>query len=141
MSEGIIIFLLVTGPLFWMLGGTYAKWIRRFAWPAVVAGCAMTAGVGWLSAIMVAGAMVVVNSLPYGDRTPWPLKVAVFILLMAPALIISLKAVWIVAVCGLLTTLAFWATRRWAWFTHKAVEGLCGFLQACVIVFAILLRG
>ena len=140
MTEQMIMALLVCGPLFWMLGGTYAKWIRRFAWPAVVAGAVMTAGVGWLSATMVAGAMVVVNSLPYGDRTPWPLKVAVFILLMTPVLIISLKVVWIVAVCGILTTLAFWATRRWAWFTHKLTEGVTGFVQAGAVVIACLVR-
>ena len=140
MTEQMIMALLVCGPLFWMLGGTYAKWIRRFAWPAVVAGAVMIAGGGWLSATMVAGAMAIVNCLPYGDRTPWPVKIAVFMLLMAPALIITLKAGWIVGVFGALTAGAFWATRRWAWFTHKVVEGFAGFSQAGVMVISLLMR-
>lgn len=139
MKEWVIITLLTAGPLLWMAGGTWLKSLRRIVWPIVTGGSIGLSGVGWLTAIGVSGGLILVNSLPYGDRTPWLGKATVFTLLTVPVLIISLKAVWIVVVSAVILNLAFWATRRWGWWTHKLSEGIAGFVQAASIVLSVLI--
>ena len=128
MGEWKIILLLTTGPLLWALGGTIWKGWRRFVWPAVA---------GFLaSSIWVVPAMILVNSLPYGDRTPAWLKAIVFLAIASIGLVINIHS-WPVVLAGwLLICGAFIATKRLSWFTHKIFEAFCGFVQATVIVCA-----
>ena len=128
MTEWKIILLLTAGPLLWMLGGTIWKGWRRYVWPA---------GAGLLvHSIWVVPAMILVNSLPYGDRTPAWLKAIVFLAIASIGLVINTHSWPVVLAGGLLICGAFVATQKLSWFTHKVFEATCGLVQAVVIITA-----
>ena len=142
MTESWITVLLAGGPLLWMLGGSgvppFRKQWRRTVWGAVAASAVLMSGHG-VQAGLIFGVLVVVNSLPYGDRTPWVIRVPVFMALCAPALILNLGAWPVVLVGGALISGMAWATRRWNFVSHKLWEGWAGLIQSGVIVAASLI--
>ena len=134
----MIIVVLVSGVTCWLIGGTYFKWVRRIALSIVLGLCVAISG-HVMQGVLLALACALVNSLPYGDRTPWPLKVPVFMALCAPALILNLGAWPAVLVGGALISGMAWATRRWNFVTMKIWEAWAGLVQAGVIVIASLI--
>src|SRR3990167_502338 len=77
MSELKMILLITAGSFFWMAGGTWRKYFRRFVWPllALITTWGLTSN--WL-VIGMGLTLIGTCSLGYGDRTPWWLKVLVF---------------------------------------------------------------
>ena len=138
MSEPMIVALLIAGPLLWMLGGTYHKGWRRIVWPIVAGVLLMLSSLFWWKALSVAILLSVVTALPYGDKTPWPVKIAVFMSLGIPALALNLSVWPVVLIAGLTVTSNFWLSQKYNWFTHKIFEGTAGFTQAICIVIGIL---
>jgi len=138
MTEVLMMTLLPAGVLLWMLGGYKWKGWRRFVWPVLAGVVLGLAGVSLPRASLAAAALCGVNHLPYGDRTPWPARVGVFIALLAPSLALSFQAVPVVILGGLALSGAFLASRKVSWVTHKVWEGLAGFLQAAVLIMAAL---
>lgn len=134
MTELQIILMLPLGLLLWMLGGKYWKGFRRFVWPVLAAGILLWSGLSLLTSALILLALLAVNSLPYGDRTPWAVRVLVFGALALPVLVITLKAWWALLVMGVLLSLLFLASRKINWVTFKVWEGAAGFLQAVVLV-------
>ena len=140
MTEPLIIMLIASGVLCWMVGGTGAKWVRRFLWPAIVASVLGISGQTWGSSIMVSFFVALSATLPYGDRTPRWLRSAVFLAVASPGLLLNLKIWPFVLIAWVLLMGAFIASRKWNWFTHKIWEGFTGFLQASLIVMGVLAR-
>lgn len=145
MTEPLIMALLVAGPACWMIGGGVSgwnvklKWVRRFLLPVLYAGTALIAGVPILQSIGLLAAAVVVNSLGYGDRAIWPVKVIVFLAIPAPAMILNLWAFPAVLVSGALITGLAWATRKWNAVSHKLFEATAGLAQAAALVIGLLI--
>ena len=133
-----MIVLMTSGPLLWMIGGTYWKGARRFVWP-VLAGLMLFGSASWWEALLVVAVLVGANCAPYGDRTPWWLKVIVFAGLGA-------HVIWLDTIFGI-----FWAlgtgislsllmllSRTYSRVTWKIWEGFSGFLQAAGIILGVL---
>ena len=135
MSETWIMVTITAGVLGWSLGGTFNKAWRRIAWPIVAATAVLMSGLDVQAGLLFA-VLVGVNSLPYGDRTPWPVKIAVFLALAAPGLVVN-PTVWPFTLLGgcLITALAI-GTRKLNYFTHKLFEAGAGLVQAGIIVLA-----
>ena len=139
MTEPWIMVLLTVGVIGWILGGYRWKWIRRFLLPAVYAAIALISGESIPIAMGLCVAFVLVNSLSYGDRTPWTAKIAVFLALSAPSMIVDWKVYPAVLASGAAVSLSAFLTRRVSWFTHKVFEGFAGFAQASCLVMASLI--
>ena len=136
MTELQIGVLLVSGVVCWMLGGSGFKFVRRFLWPVLCAGLLWWAGTHLLESLLTGLGLIIACSLHYGDRTPWPVKVVVFLALPMPALVVNL---WVWPFCvlfGVLITGIAWLSHRYNFFTHKIFEAHAGLLQAGCIVIA-----
>src|SRR3990167_9932980 len=110
MTEPAMIVLLTSGPLCWLIGGIWWKPARRFLWPLVV-GVGLSLTVPTLSLLACVGSLMLVNSLPYGDRTPWWGRTLVFQALMIPALWISPHFWWFGILMGSWLLGLFYLTR------------------------------
>lgn len=137
MTEIHVMALLGAGPIMWMLGGYKWKWIRRFVWPIIV-GCILAyTGLYVWRAIVVAGAMMLVNSMPYGDRTPWVIRATVFTFYGAPACIINAHAAWFVLILSpIMLVLWMFLSRKYNYITWKTWEATAGLLQASSVIFS-----
>ena len=140
MTEPMVIVTLTLGGLLWMAGGTWWKGLRRIVLPVFYAMIAMFSGVSIHTAILAGVVTVIVNSLPYGDLTPLPVKMLVFGSLATPAMVINLNLWPAVLASSLVLTLLFLASQKWNQVTHKIFEGFCGFTQSSAIVVALLWR-
>lgn len=138
MSENTIIVLLLAGVGLWMAGGKFWKGWRRFVWPVVAAICVISSGVSLVRGALLALGLVGVNSLPYGDRTPWVVRVLVFLALPLPALILGTGAWIIVPLTGATLAGLFWLSRRFNFITWKVWESSAGLLQAASIIAGVL---
>lgn len=137
MSEWQMIALVAGNTALFALGGTYSKIYRRYLLPVWT--------IIWLPMLWpwpLIGVIVTLSAvlhLGYGERTSWPVKLAVFASYAAPAAFLS----WPVALIGGVL-LACWLgtymalSHRYQWMTHKLFELLAGFLQASVLVVAVL---
>lgn len=140
MSENLIVLLLSAGSLLWCLGGSgvppLGKNWRRIVWPLICAGLLLFSGTSLLQSFGVCLGLILACILPYGDSTPWPVRILVFLALPAPALVLNLNAwPWVLAGGALITGL-FAASRKWNFFTQKFFEFGAGAVQAGVIVLA-----
>lgn len=136
MNEPIVFLLLGIAPILWMAGGTWWKGFRRIVWPIIAASILTLSGLEWWRGIILCSSLFVVCSLPYGDRTPIPVKIFVFFLIGVPALAISFKAWPAIIGAGIITSIGFLLTNRWPPFTHKIFEAWAGLAQASAIVVA-----
>ena len=144
MTEWLLVSLPLTCALFWRLGGAgvppLRKAWRRYALPFVVLTLLLLLRVPILLALGAMLGLVAVNVLPYGDRTPWPMKLAVAALLGAPAMVIHFSA-WFGCV---LTLFCFGGSlalsRRFNWWSQSLVEVSGGFAQGLSIALAALIR-
>ena len=138
MPEYKMIILLTLGPFLWCVGGTWWKPARRFVWP-VLAGLMLFGSASWWQALGFVAALVLANVLPYGDRTPWRIKVIVFFALGAH--VIDLDPIfglfWALGTAITLATLML-LSRTYSRVTHKVWEASAGFLQAAGIVLGVL---
>lgn len=139
MTEPQILLMLTLSPLLWMAGGTWHKAWRRFVLPLAWLMLLVSLIPRW-QAILACLGLVIVNALPYGDRTPWKARLLVFAALTTPLLIISWQGWWISLLFATVLSGAFWLSRRVHAFTHKFFEGLAGLLQAIAMIFGILSR-
>ena len=138
MTEPLIMLMLVSGVLFWMLGGTVWKGFRRYGWPVVAGVLLVLSGLLWWRAALATLLLMGVNLAGYGDASRWWKRVIVFTALTAPALAIN-PLVWpVIPVCGVLATAFFYTTRNVSWVSWKLWEGMAGFLQAAALVMATL---
>ena len=142
MSELQIIIFLAAGSIAWAVGGGVSgfsiplKWVRRILWPVIAGIFLVAASVVWWKVLGVIGLLILVNHLPYGDGTPWPIRVLTFIGLSAPALILNFSVwPWVLVGGGLITAMG-WATRKWNFISHKLFEFGAGAVQAGILVIA-----
>jgi hypothetical protein len=94
-----------------------------------------------LSLIACVGSLMLVNVLPYGDRTLWWGRALVFQALMLPALWISPTLWWVGVLFGLFLLAWFWLSRRINAITHKTFEFFCGGFQAVTLILAVQAHG
>lgn len=140
MQEWTIILLLTSGVALWCIGGKTWKGYRRYVWPVVAAICSVSSGVSLVRGVLLALGLVGVNSLPYGNRTPWAVRVLVFAALPLPALILAPQiAVVVIPLTTGFLGLMMWLSKKFNFVTWKIFEGLAGLLQASSIIMAILL--
>ncbi len=137
MTEPTIMLLVVSGTGLWMLGGYRWTGWRRFVWPAVAAGLLAAGGILWVKALVIGGLLAGANALPYGDRTPWGLRVLVFASYALPSWLVAVVW-WMPLVTALPLTGLMVASRRSPLVTWKLWEGAAGFLQAATLVMAAL---
>ena len=137
MKEWIIIALLGIGPILWMIGGTGYKWARRIVYPIAAAILAVLFGARILNAAVMGLLLAAVLTLPYGDRTSWPVRIIVFTSYAIPSWAIHFLW-WMPLLTGAVLTLVMLASRRLNFVTHKIWEGSAGFVQSASIVMAML---
>ena len=129
----MIVCMLLGGGLF-ALGGTGFKWARRFVLPALLAIIAAINGFAWLTCVGYAITQSVTFCLPYGERTPYPVKFLVFCSYALPSLFFGFT--WwqpILALgCFLLFVLSNWKPTAQT-FLWKIVEFLFGSLVGITI--------
>ena len=137
MTEWQMIGLVLSAVAGWSLGGTWKKWVRRYLYPASL--------LLWLPFLWpwpLIGVLLTLSltlHFGYGERTPWHIKLPVFASYAAPAAFLSVPVALIGGVliaCWLGTYMAL--SHRYQWMTHKLFELLSGFLQASVLVIAVL---
>lgn len=136
MTEPIIIGLLATGGIFWAVGGTGLKWVRRFLWPVVVGCVLLFSGIAWQVSLGCATAVLVSTLLPYGDSTPLPVKWLVILAHNLPCLVINLWVFPVALVATVLSIGLFQATKKWNFVTHKIWEFSAGVIQAGTLVIS-----
>lgn len=133
-SEWYIILCVLVSPLF-AAGGTDIngrgyKWLRREILPVLWAILAFTAGFEWWRCVAMAVCMDVVFRLPYGDRTPVPVKLLVFLAYPLPTLWIGFNEwqLFTGVLCFILWALSNWKP------TEKAFEWVisCLLMGACI---------
>lgn len=138
MSEPSMIVLLTLGPLLWMIGGTFWKPARRFVWP-VIAVITLIGYNSWWVVLGVVGTMIGANCLPYGDKTPWWLKVLVFAGLGAHVIWLDpIFGLWWAAGTSIALSCLMLLSHKHQRVTHKVWEGMAGFLQAAGIILGVL---
>lgn len=130
------------GALLWFWGGCgedcrpglppFNKSWRRHVWPVVVGGLIILNGLPLLTAALVTGALVGVNSLGYGQDKDWEYRTIVALLLGAPFLILQL-GLW-----PLITLMVFIPLYRLSlkrnWMTWGVVEAAVGAAQGAILL-------
>jgi len=83
--------------------------------------------------------MIGANCLPYGDRTPWWLKVIVFAGLGAPVVWLDpIFGLWWALGTAVVLSAYMMLSQRYNRATHKIFEFIAGGLQAMGIVLGVL---
>lgn len=122
-TEWLMIACMSAGGLLGAIGGTGFKPARRFILPIILGALAFLGGYeAWRCLVMAVG-MIAALALPYGERTPYPVKFLVGCAFVAPTLVLGFSA-WQV-----ITPVAFIAmfklsnsNRTAAAFSWKIVE-------------------
>ena len=73
-KEMLMIIAMGTGGICFSLGGTGFKWVRRFLLPAILAILTILGGILWWKALAMGGCLIAALCLPYGKKTPYPVK-------------------------------------------------------------------
>lgn len=139
MSEWVMIGLMGAGALCWPIGGTGFLPVRRFLWPGLAAILLVFGHVPLLTAAVVGLTILVTCILPYGDRTPWPVKWLVFTSYGLPVCWLDWQfGLWWTLGCGIVLTGLMLLSHRYNRVTHKVWEFTAGALQAIGIVLGAL---
>lgn len=138
MTEPNIILLITAGTLLWPLGGYRWKGWRRFVWPVCCALSAYFSGTAILRLLAMTLTVFVATVLPYGDRTPWPVKILVFGTFALPAVVIDPSLWWFPVITATVLGVYMYLSRKYNWVAHKVWEACAGFLQAALMVLAFL---
>jgi len=138
-AEIISIICMGSGVILFALGGTGFKWARRFLLPAILAGMALLSGFAWWACLGYAVAQAVTLCLPYGERTPYPVKGLVFASYALPSLFFGFTAWQIILGAG---CFGFFIMSNWdktaRSFPWKICEAGMGFLLGATISALIL---
>ncbi len=131
------------GWVCWRLGGSGQKWIRRFAWPIVIAFLAFRHGIIWWCSIVAGCSLLLVHSLGYStERIRLDVRAGIGLSFGYALLPILWSSPWLASTSGLVLMSWFLgsmaASRRFNWFTHGWVEGGIGFLQGWYVAAALL---
>ena len=145
MSESVMIVLLLSSVFCWMAGGAgwppFRKGWRRFVWPVIASLLLLFSGIVWWKAFLVGGGLMIVNTLPYGDRTPWLWRPVVFASYALPAGALSWQTLLVsLPLSVIVLTLLFVLSRKINWVTWKIYESFAGLLQASSLIMACLSR-
>ena len=134
MSEWQIIALVTLGPCLWALGGTGWKPARRYVWP-LAAGLLLWRPWGIASALSIAATA----TLPYGDRTPWPMKALIFASYGLPVCWLDWRfGLWWALGMGVVLACLMRLSQGHNRVSHKIFEFSCGALQSVGIVLGCL---
>ena len=123
------------------VSGAGPKWVRRFAWPVVIAGLALFYNVAWLRSLACCGLLICFHSLGYSPQRKSVVQRMVIGFSFGFALVPLLG--WAALWAGLSTTLVFnlgmAASLRWNWVGHKwSVEGPTGAVQGAWVAWGLL---
>lgn len=134
------------GAILWYWGGCGARchpglpplnkaW-RRYVWP-VIAGLALYLNhFTWLEAGIVAGAMMIVNSLGYGEDKKWWYRIVVALALGLPFMALIL---WPWPLLTLVVFIPLYIlSLRHDWMTWGVVEAAVGATQGAIVLSNIL---
>lgn len=95
-KEMLMILAMGAGGILGCLGGFRWKWMRRFLLPVIFALIAIIGGFEIGKASLMALGLIVAYSLPYGEKTPYILKVGIAICHILPFLAIGFS-LWMIA--------------------------------------------
>ena len=141
-----MIVLMLSSVFCWMAGGAgwppFRKGWRRFVWPVIASLLLLFSGIVWWKAFLVGGGLMIVNTLPYGDRTPWLWRPVVFASYALPAGVLSWQTLLVsLPLSVIMLTLLFLISRKINWVTWKVWEAQAGLLQATSLIFGVLANG
>lgn len=88
-KEMLMIISMGAGGILGCLGGFRWKWLRRYLLPVIFAIIAIIGGFEVGKALLMALGLIIAYSLPYGESTPYFLKVGVSICHILPFLAIG----------------------------------------------------
>lgn len=128
-KEWLAIGAMAAGGLCFAIGGTGFKWVRRYLMPCLLAGLAIWGGSIWWKCLCMALTMMIALCLPYGERTPYPVKFLVGCCFVAPTAFLGFT--WWQIITPVAFILMFWASNAKATdriFFWKAVEFITGAL-------------
>ena len=80
MNEWLMIGIMAWCGILFAVGGTKGKYWRRFVLPSGLLVVSLLSGVIWWKAVAMTLSLIVTLSLGYGERTPYWLKAAVFMM-------------------------------------------------------------
>ena len=134
------------GALLWFWGGCGAdchpglpplnKSWRRHVWPAIVGLVLLLNGFAWLTATIVTGLMVAVNTLGYGHSKPWWYRCLVALALGLPFTVLFAIIPWPLLTLITFIPLYVLSLRR-NWMTWGVVEGVVGATQGAIVLSCI----
>ena len=141
-----MILLLLSSVFCWMAGGAgwspFGKGWRRFVWPVIATSILLFSGIVWWKALLVCSGLIVVNTLPYGDRTTWLWRPFVFASYALPAGVLAWQTLLVsLPLSVIMLTLLFVLSRKINWVTWKVWEAQAGLLQAASMIFGVLAHG
>ena len=129
MTEWLMILCMGFGGTLFAIGGTGFKWARRFLLPVLLGGVALISGFPWY---LVAGyvlTQIVTLCLPYGERTPYPVKALVFVSYVLPSFFLGFTYWQIITpiVCFGCFCLSNWkpTAQTFVWKICEFIMGSC----------------
>lgn len=140
MTEWAWILVVPMGWLCWAIGGTGAKWVRRYVYPALLSIALAVLGIVWWKWCWVAGWISLTAHLGYGDRATWAKRwfigccYACSLLPLAGAAS-SVTSWLLIPISAALLVGLVWASRRWNALTWKLCEGILGGWHSGAVVW------
>ena len=128
------------GWALWTIGGAGPKWVRRFLWPAVLAGATIWLGGVTHWALVGATLMSALLTFGYGENDPWPKKLLLFELYGLVLVCFGVPWWWGLVTLGVLAPMKLLSERA-NWFAWKWWEGTAGALQGFAVARALLHGG
>jgi len=92
-KELLMIIAMGSGGILGALGGYRWKWLRRFVLPGILGSIALIAGNPALQCLYMTIGLIIAFCLPYGERTPYPVKFLVGCAFVAPTLFLGFS-IW-----------------------------------------------
>lgn len=118
------------GGVCFAVGGTGPKWVRRFLMPVLLGFIAAISGFLWYLAVGYAITQSIVLCLPYGERTPYWLKLLVFISFALPSLFFGFT--WFQPITALVCFGCF-CLSNWKPTAQTFVWKICEFIMGSMI--------
>jgi len=130
LHELLIILAMTVGGSLFALGGYKFKWLRRFLLPVILGGIALMAGFEVWRCIVYVVLLIGAMHLPYGEKTPWPIKALVFTAFIIPSLVFG-WTYWQIA--SPVIILGLFKLSNTPFFANAVVHKVWEFINGCLI--------
>ena len=122
-KELLMIIAMGSGGILGALGGYRWKWLRRFVLPGILGSIALIAGNPALQCLYMTIGLIIAFCLPYGERTPYPVKFLVGCAFVAPTLFLGFSIWQIITPVAFIVMFKLSNMTKWAGsFSWKIVE-------------------